>query len=109
MRKIEERMVQAIRDRKNFTLSNTRVEWDNNECYVYLFGNPIAKFYDGILTLFTWCNEEYRSLTTKSRMNAVLDAFKQKCHIVQRNYSWYLVEDGSRTPCPNGKLIMIVR
>ena len=112
MRKIEERMVQAIRDRENFTLSNTSVKVYDNDLEVELFGNLIARLTDdGILTLFTWCKEEYRSMTTKSRMNAILQGLRLNCAIIQRNGSWYLREDnGSRpTPCPNGKLIMIVR
>ena len=79
MRKIEEEMLQAIKERRTWAKDNTRVEFARGEngatwwCDVYLHGNHIAKFDEmtwrptvNVNTLARW-----PTVTTKSRLRAL--------------------------------------
>ena len=69
MRKIETQMNQAIRNRRNWSGSNTSVVIDdNNEARVYLHGNHIATINNDVIQLF---DGGWQSNTTKSRLNAI--------------------------------------
>ena len=75
MRKIENDMVAAIRSRNNYRNDNTVVEQgEHGYAEVRLHGRRIARlnYQNGILELSD-CG--YRTATTKSRLNALLDAF----------------------------------
>ena len=91
MRKIEQQMIDAIENKKQFHLGNTRVEYlpevDTSmqsrieHCKIYLHGNHIAtyaygrdRYYMNKNTLLQWPTN-----TTKSRLNALgfKVAFKQ--------------------------------
>ena len=82
MRQIELHMLKAIANVKKLKRSNTEVFIDHAKMEVRLHSNTIAvidliakelKIYDG----------GYKSVTTKSRLNALL--FKSNCRIVQSN------------------------
>ena len=75
MRAIEKKMVQALQSKRNFHESNTCVECDNNNTYVYLFGNCIYKVVNGkaYFTLAGW-----NTSTTRSRLNALGVGVTQK-------------------------------
>lgn len=91
MRKIEQQMIDAIENKKQFNSGNTRVEYlpevDTSmqsrieHCKIYLHGNHIAtyaygrdRYYMNKNTLLQWPTN-----TTKSRLNALgfKVAFKQ--------------------------------
>ena len=98
MRKIERQMNQAIRSGKNFSSSNTTVKhgWDN-EADVYLHGNHIATVCKISMDLRIF-DGGWRSNTTKSRLNALLEEFGGGDKVVQKNWAWFLVSnlDNSR-------------
>ena len=73
MRKIERQMNQAVRNRSNFSSSNTTVVagWDG-EADVYLHGNHIATVKSNSIIIK---DGGWQSNTTKSRLNALLDEF----------------------------------
>jgi len=79
MRKIEEQMLNAIRERKNWTSGNTGVFFENPgnpygpRSEIYLHGNHIADFWHNhsevevdVRTLKQW-----PTMTTKSRLRAL--------------------------------------
>lgn len=68
MRVIEQKMIKAIREKKNFDLSNTSVVNTRKGLSVYLFRNIIAEITDSEIKIFPW-----GSSTTRSRLNALLD------------------------------------
>jgi len=80
MRKIEKEMKKAIRQRSNWSSSNTmvRVDPDTNKSMVYLHGNHIATV-DNVLSGWGWysvvVNEEtlseHPTRTTKNRLRAL--------------------------------------
>ena len=98
MRKIEQQMQNAIRNRMNWSKSNTSVEVDS-EGYtdVRLHGNRIAQINPhGDITLSS-CG--WDTPTTKSRLNAVLDCFLNS-RIFQKDFTWYV--DDLSTPFFDG-------
>jgi hypothetical protein len=101
MRKIEEQMLQAIHDRRNWKLGNTRVVSTHfahgdeviNRITVILHGSPIAIITPDHVDASD-CG--YQTPTTKSRLNAVLREF---CNTViyQSSRKWYAVRKGEET------------
>ena len=77
MRKIEEEMNRAIRYRRNFSKANTSVRcFKTNgittDIDVFLHGNHIASL-DTASNQLTIKDGGWQSVTTKSRLNALLD------------------------------------
>ena len=94
MRLIEKNMNQAIRNRKEHRQSaNTSVESfycsvsDRVGSIVKLHGNKIAEVYANSIVLF---DGGWQTVTTKSRLNALLDEFATGTGVIQRNFEWYL-------------------
>ena len=72
MRKIEALMNEAISQSLNWKSGNTEVKTDSaNISRVFLYGNHIATIGENWVQLF---DGEYRTATTKSRLNAICDA-----------------------------------
>lgn len=77
MRKIENKMIQAIRSQTNWKSGNTKVEVSRTQCDVRLHGHLIASVFNrGIATkdsphcvVFDHCG--YSTATTRSRLNAI--------------------------------------
>jgi hypothetical protein len=89
MKQVERKMLAAIKAKKNLTCGNTKVRFSaRGNCIVYLFDNVIASnecdrwwFRDG----------DWRSATTKSRLNALLMDFSNNMvWIYQKDFQWYL-------------------
>lgn len=86
MKVCEQRMVDAMLNYKSVKCSsNTHTVATDNKVYVYLFDNLIAWYEDA--TLYITCHGWYTS-TTKSRLNAILDTFKQS-RLSQDKHVWY--------------------
>ena len=97
MRLIEQQMIDAIKERKDWKKDNTRIETINyNDTYVcsnvYLHNNLIGvigtnqvEVYDG----------GWQSNTTKSRLNAIIkglcDGFT--CSVYQHKFEWFITDD----------------
>ena len=90
MRKIETQMNAAISNNLNWSKDNTRVEFDpeTNESTVYLHGNKIAVVGDDFVQIF---DGGHQSVTTKSRLNAILSehGIKGEC-VIQKNFNWFV-------------------
>ena len=94
MRLIEKNMNQAIRNRKeHWQSANTSVESfycsvsDRVGSIVKLHGIKIAEVYANSIVLF---DGGWQTVTTKSRLNALLDEFATGTGVIQRNFEWYL-------------------
>ncbi len=93
MRIIEKNMNRAIRHRKDWRSGNTEVA--NFFCsatnragsIVKLHGNKIAEVYANSIVLF---DGGWQTVTTKSRLNALLDEFATGTGVIQRNFDWFL-------------------
>ena len=90
MRKIEMMMNSAIRYRKNFSSGNTTVRAFRESVEVYLHGNNIASL-DTATHALTIFDGGWQSNTTKSRLNALCYEFNTGFKVIQRDWTWYLV------------------
>jgi len=86
MRKIEAQMNSAIRSKSNFSKANTQVTWNDRIASVYLHGNLIAKVGDTFVQVF---DGGWQSVTTKSRLNALLSEVTPDGGVFQRDWTWY--------------------
>ena len=103
MRKIETQMNAALANSKNWQSGNTSVHFneENNTSIVRLHGNKIAVIGDDFLQIF---DGGYQSVTTKSRLNALIDRF---CNAVtdgvfQKDYQWYIRDNKVTQDFSNG-------
>ena len=94
MRKIESLMIQAIKDGRDWKSSNTQVITDRI-CLVYLHNNLIAK-YDYCNKTLSISNAGWRTNTTKSRLNAIINEFLDgtKNGVYQKDHCWYVTDHG---------------
>ena len=98
MRKIEQKMVDAIRSRKDWKSSNTEVVVTyGNNVNVFLHGNLIAYVTDKNIEL---SDGGWQTTTTKSRLNAIINSFTDgtKNGVYQRKYQWYCQTNGVEYP-----------
>ena len=90
MRKIEQQMIAAVQNNINWSSANTTVHFneETGESIVRLHGNKIAVVSDTDMTIF---DGGYQSTTTKSRLNALCDAFCISGEkVFQKDFSWYV-------------------
>ena len=112
MRKIEQDMNSAIRYRRNMSKQNTSVKCFKNrdgittEMDVFLHGNHIASL-DTATHKLTIKDGGWQSVTTKSRLNALLDEFVPSMGIFQKDWVWYLSDrlSGSVVPFVSGMTV----
>ena len=91
MRKLERQMNFALSNKGNWAGSNTQVTYNEftNCSSVYLHGHQIATFdHDTLALKLSSCG--YETVTTKSRLNALLSEFKYGCSVFQKQFVWYL-------------------
>ena len=103
MRKIERDMNTAIRYRRNMSKQNTSVRCYTDSVDVFLHGNHIATL-DTATHALTIKDGGWQSVTTKSRLNALLDEFVPSMDIFQKNWDWFVRDnlDGSVVPFISG-------
>ena len=111
MRKIEMEMNSAIRYRRNVSKANTSVRcFKTNgittDVDVFLHGNHIASL-DTASNQLTIKDGGWQSVTTKSRLNALLDEFAPSMGIFQKDWIWYLSDrlSGSVVPFISGMTV----
>ena len=111
MRKIEMEMNAAIRYRRNFSKANTSVRcFKTNgittDVDVFLHGNHIASL-DTATNQLTIKDGGWQSVTTKSRLNALLDEFVPSMGIFHKDWVWYLSDrlSGSVVPFISGMTV----
>jgi hypothetical protein len=89
MRVIEKKMVKAVTNKGKMSTTNTKVETLNEVTKVTLHGNMIAEI-DWSEKLMFLSNCGWQTPTTKSRLNAILDALKPGFYIYQKKGTWYI-------------------
>ena len=92
MRKIETQMNRAIVNKNDWSNSNTQVNYNSNtDCSsVYLHGNQIATV-DHNTNALKLSSCGWQTVTTKSRLNAILDQLMYGASVYQRQFNWFLV------------------
>ena len=81
-----------------FSSGNTTVVQNRNDMEVFLHGNHIATLDKISMDLRIFDGGGYQTVTTKSRLNALLDEFGGGDRVIQKDFTWYLVSnlDNSR-------------
>jgi hypothetical protein len=102
MRKIEQQMIAAIKERRNWKSGNTAVELTSDGgMFITLYGHIIAEisfvFLGGSVKMGD-CG--YRTATTRSRLNAVIGATfgRYGVGIFQKDYEWFFQKGGEILP-----------
>ncbi len=95
MRKIEQQLVNALRNGQTFKSGNTQVKAISDpgepvNLGVHLHGHYIASWCPETETL-TIRDAGWQSVTTKSRLNALLSTFAPAFGIRQANFKWLLL------------------
>ena len=101
MRKIEQKMIQAIFENKNYCSGNTSVEKIEGrpEYVIKLHNNKICEIGSGWIKLY---DGGWRTATTKSRLSALLSEFGKGSYVYQKNYQWYIETKGEEHLFTNG-------
>ena len=100
MRKIEREMCDAVQGNRNWKNANTEVKIDlkTKVSSVYLYGELIATVSDDDMVIYDGGEQ---SKTTKSRLNALCDAFCITGEgVFQKDFTWYVKKF---VGCINGK------
>ena len=101
MRKVEQQMNEAIRFGRNWSKGNTMVTTIDGDSMVHLHGNHIATINRNGVTIF---DGGWRSVTPKSRLNAIIDEFTNPiaCGVFQKDYQWFVKDHVITQPFENG-------
>jgi len=98
MRLIEKQMNFALSNKANWSKSNTQVVYNEstNCSSVYLHGHQIATL-DHNTQAIKLDSCGYQTVTTKSRLNAILDEVKYGAKVYQKNWNWFVSFRQSKT------------
>ena len=89
MRTIEEKIIATLRSGNGLKKLSCRdsVKVEENRIEYYLWDNLL--FWNHSDNIYFFSGRGYCSLTTKNRLNAILNAFFD-ASIIQKNYKWFL-------------------
>jgi len=100
MRKIERLMNAAISNGEDFKFGNTQVVTCGDVSFVYLHGNHIASVGNNFVQLF---DGGWQSVTTKSRLNAILAEHGLPGErVFAKKFEWFVGQVGGAIPFFNG-------
>ena len=107
MRKIERQMNFAISNRADWSSSNTMVSYNTNtNCsQVRLHGNLIATV-DHSTNAVKVSSCGWHTVTTKSRLNAILSEVKYGCSVFQKQWNWYVSFRGQTQDFMDGMILL---
>ena len=91
MRKLERQMNRAVATKCNWCGSNTQVTYNEmTDCsQVRLHGHLIATV-DHSTNAVKLDSCGYQTVTTKSRLNALLEEVKYGCKVFQKDFDWFV-------------------
>tara|TARA_B100001173_G_scaffold26426_1_gene20823 strand:+ start:578 stop:925 length:348 start_codon:yes stop_codon:yes gene_type:complete len=107
MRKIERQMNFAISNKGNWSSSNTQVSFnDSTNCSsVFLHGHNIATV-DHSTNAVKVSSCGWQTVTTKSRLNAILSEVKYGCSVFQKQWNWYVSFRGQTQDFMDGMILL---
>ena len=107
MRKIERAMNFAISNKGNWSSSNTQVSYnDSTNCSsVFLHGHNIATV-DHSTNAVKVSSCGWQTVTTKSRLNAILSEVKYGCSVFQKQWNWYVSFRGQTQDFVDGMILL---
>ena len=107
MRKLERQMNFAVSNKGNWAGSNTSVSYnDSTNCSkVFLHGHHIATV-DHSTNAVKLDSCGYETVTTKSRLNALLDEVKYGARVFQKNFDWFVSFRGQVSTFTDGMILL---
>ena len=91
MRKIEQQMNRAIVNKNDWSNSNTFVEYNSNtNCSTVVLHRTAIATYDHNTQALKLNTGGWATVTTKSRLNAILQGLIAGASVFQREFNWYL-------------------
>ena len=107
MRKLEKQMNFALSNKANWAGSNTSVSYnENTNCSsVYLHGHNIATLdHNTKAVKLSSCG--YETVTTKSRLNAILEETMYGCKVYQKQFEWFVSKYNQTVDFIDGMIIL---
>ena len=107
MRKLEKQMNFALSNKGNWAGSNTTVLYNEstNCSQVLLHGHNIATLDHNTKALkLSSCG--YETVTTKSRLNAILEECNYGCKVYQKNWEWFVSKYNQTVDFIDGMIIL---
>ena len=97
----------AISNKSDWSGSNTQVTYNNstNCSSIHLHGHLIATF-DHNLRAVKLDSCGYETVTTKSRLNAILEEVKYGCKVFQKNFDWFVRYNGETASFWDGMILL---
>ena len=107
MRKVEQQMNRALSNKNNWAGSNTTVSYnDSTNCSsVYLHGHQIATL-DHSTNALKLSSCGYETVTTKSRLNAILEEVKYGCKVFQKKFEWFVSYNNQTQSFIDGMILL---
>ena len=107
MRKLEKQMNFALSNKGNWAGSNTTVLYnENTNCSsVLLHGHQIATL-DHNTNALKLSSCGYETVTTKSRLNAILDEVKYGCRVFQKQFEWFISYNNQTQSFVDGMILL---
>ena len=107
MRKLEKQMNFALSNKSNWAGSNTSVCYNEstNCSSVYLHGHNICTL-DHNTNALKLSSCGYETVTTKSRLNAILEEVKYGCRVFQKQFEWFISYNGQTQSFWDGVIIL---
>ena len=107
MRKIEQQMNRAIANRTNWAGSNTTVSYNDltNCSSVFLHGHQIATV-DHATNAVKVSSCGWQTVTTKSRLNAILSEVKWGAKVFQKNFDWFVSFNNQTQDFVDGMILL---
>ena len=91
MRKIEQQMNRAVVNKNDWSNSNTFVDYNSNtNCSTVVLHRTAIAVYDHNTQALKLNTGGWYSVTTKSRLNAILDQLITGARVFQRDFNWFL-------------------
>ena len=91
MRKIEEQMNRAVVNKNDWSNSNTVVDYNSNtNCSTVVLHRTAIAVYDHNTSALKLNTGGWHSVTTKSRLNAILSELITGARVFQRAFIWFL-------------------
>ena len=91
MRKIEQQMNRAIVNKNDWSNSNTKVDYNSNtNCSTIVLHRTAIAVYDHNTQALKLNTGGWATVTTKSRLNAILSELMYGASVFQKQFDWYL-------------------
>ena len=106
MRKLERQMNFALSNKSAWAGSNTQVNYnENTNCsQVFLHGQQIATF-DHSTKAIKLNSCGYETVTTKSRLNALLEEVKYGARVFEKKFEWFVSYNGQTADFIDGMIL----